>query len=151
MRVGLALGAGGPLGWAFHLGVLDGCRAVGHDPSSVDRIVGTSAGAAVASSMLAGADTETVLTAVTTGMSGLGLGGDLAGSLRVPAHFTGVYSHKPSFGLIPMDGHFSRTVLPPAPQPPGSIFGVLGPIARSVEDLELAMEVLAALQKTIRS
>ena len=67
MRVGLALGAGGPLGWAFHLGVLDGCRAVGHDPSSVDRIVGTSAGAAVASSMLAGADTETVLTAVTTG------------------------------------------------------------------------------------
>lgn len=67
MRVGLALGAGGPLGWAFHLGVLDGCRAVGHDPSSVDRIVGTSAGAAVASSMLAGADTETVLSAVTTG------------------------------------------------------------------------------------
>lgn len=67
MRVGLALGAGGPLGWAFHLGVLDGCRAVGHDPSSVDRIVGTSAGAAVASSMLAGADTETVLRAVTTG------------------------------------------------------------------------------------
>ncbi len=67
MRVGLALGAGGPLGWAFHLGVLDGCRAVGHDPSAVDRIVGTSAGAAVASSMLAGADTETVLAAVTTG------------------------------------------------------------------------------------
>lgn len=66
MTFGLALGAGGPLGWAFHLGVLDGCRELGHDPLEAHRLVGTSAGAAVASSMLAGAGTADVLAAVTT-------------------------------------------------------------------------------------
>lgn len=67
MSIGLALGAGGPLGWAFHLGVLDGLRELGFDPSHAPRIVGTSAGGSVASSMLAGAGTEEVLAAVTTG------------------------------------------------------------------------------------
>jgi amidase len=82
--------------------------------------------------------------AIAAAMSALELGDDLAGSLRVPAHFSGVYSHMPTLGLIPMDGHFSRFALPPAPEPPGFIAGVIGPIARSAEDLELAMRVLAA-------
>lgn len=82
--------------------------------------------------------------AVAAGMTGLGLGGDLAGSLRVPAGFSGTYSHMPTFGLVPMDGHFSRYAVPPPPDPPGHLFGVVGPLARSAADLELALSVLAA-------
>lgn len=67
MTVGIVLGAGGPLGWAYHLGVLEGVRdAVGREPANADRIVGTSAGGAIAASLLAGADTAEVLAAVTT-------------------------------------------------------------------------------------
>lgn len=67
MTVGIVLGAGGPLGWAYHLGVLEAIRdVVGHDPAHADRIVGTSAGGAIAASLLAGATTDDVLTAVTT-------------------------------------------------------------------------------------
>ncbi len=67
MTVGIVLGAGGPLGWAYHLGVVEAMReALGHEPSDADRIVGTSAGGAIAASLLAGASTEDVLTAVTT-------------------------------------------------------------------------------------
>ncbi|MDZ7784351.1 MAG: amidase family protein [Halioglobus sp.] len=101
-----------------------------NNPWDLSRTPGGSSGGSVA--------------AIVSGMSALELGGDLAGSLRVPAHFTGVYSHMPSLGLIPMDGHFSRFALPPAPEPPGAIAGVIGPLARSAEDLELAMSVLAA-------
>lgn len=42
-----------------------------------------------------------------------------------------------------MEGHISPNVLAPAPEPAGFIFGVRGPTARSVDDLELAMQVLA--------
>lgn len=67
MTVGIVLGAGGPLGWAYHLGVLEAVReTLGHDPAHADRIVGTSAGGAIAASLLAGASTDDVLTAVTT-------------------------------------------------------------------------------------
>ncbi|MGI9606235.1 MAG: patatin-like phospholipase family protein [Acidimicrobiales bacterium] len=66
MTVGLVLGAGGPLGWAYHLGVIEGLReAVGHEPAMADRIVGTSAGGAIAASLLAGANTNEVLEAIT--------------------------------------------------------------------------------------
>lgn len=67
MTVGIVLGAGGPLGWAYHLGVLEGVReTLGHEPARADRIVGTSAGGAIAASLLAGASTADVLEAVTT-------------------------------------------------------------------------------------
>ncbi len=61
VRIGIALGAGGPFGWAFHLGVLDGLRATGRNPSAAERIIGTSAGSSIAISMLSGADTQEVL------------------------------------------------------------------------------------------
>ena len=65
MTVGIALGAGGPLGWAFHLGVLDGIRAaLGVEPADAQRVVGTSAGGAIAASLLSGADTEAVLASI---------------------------------------------------------------------------------------
>lgn len=81
--------------------------------------------------------------ALAAGLTGFELGGDIGGSLRVPAHNTGVYSHHPTFGLIPMDGHFSRFAVPAPPDPPGLIFGVIGPMARSAADLDLLLGILA--------
>ncbi len=76
--------------------------------------------------------------ALATGMTPLELGSDLAGSIRVPAAFCGVYGHKPSFGIIPLRGHI--------PGPPGTLstadLAVSGPLARSARDLKLAMSVL---------
>ncbi len=59
MTVGIVLGAGGPLGWAYHLGVIEGVRdAIGREPGDADRIVGTSAGAAIAAALLTGFSTD---------------------------------------------------------------------------------------------
>lgn len=70
MSVGIALGAGGPLGWAFHLGVLDGIRdSLGVEPADAQRVVGTSAGGAIAASLLSGADSATVLASISAPMS----------------------------------------------------------------------------------
>ncbi|MEM7272121.1 MAG: patatin-like phospholipase family protein [Actinomycetota bacterium] len=87
MAFGLVLGAGGPLGWVYHLGVLDGVRrALGHEPAGADRIVGTSAGGAIAAGLLAGASNEEILTAVTTRPSEAEMAEmrEAAGSLRRP-------------------------------------------------------------------
>jgi len=72
--------------------------------------------------------------ALAAGLTPLELGSDLAGSIRTPAHYCGVYGHKPSYGLIPMRGHI--------PGPPGTLsepdLAVAGPMARTAEDLVLA-------------
>jgi amidase len=77
--------------------------------------------------------------AVAAGLTGLELGSDLRGSLRVPAHFCGVFCLKPTYGIVPSRGHI--------PGPPGALsggdMGVLGPVARSADDLDLALDVLA--------
>lgn len=78
--------------------------------------------------------------AIAGGLTPLEVGSDIGGSVRIPAHFCGVYGHKPSYDLIPIRGH-----LPP---PPGSLsendtISVAGPLARSAADLELALSVLA--------
>ena len=77
--------------------------------------------------------------AVATGETPLELGSDIGGSIRVPSHWSGVFGHKPSWGIVPQRGHI--------PPPPGMLaapdLNVCGPIARSVEDLELALGVLA--------
>lgn len=74
--------------------------------------------------------------AMAAGFSGLDAGSDIGGSIRNPAHFCGVYGHKPTHGIIPMQGH----QLIPSPEPDLS---VCGPIARSAEDLELALGIMA--------
>ncbi len=78
--------------------------------------------------------------ALAAGFTPLELGSDLAGSIRIPAHFCGVYGHKPSYGLVPGHGH-----IPPMPGELASFeLAVCGPMARSADDLELALDVLAA-------
>ena len=70
----------------------------------------------------------------------LELGSDIGGSLRAPAHFCGVFSHKPSLELIPERGSG------PPQTPSGPVRGdlsVIGPMARSAADLALALSVLA--------
>ena len=62
MTVGVVLGAGGPTGWAYHLGVLQGVRdAIGREPANADRVIGTSAGAAIAAALLAGTPMDEVV------------------------------------------------------------------------------------------
>ncbi len=77
--------------------------------------------------------------ALSAGLTGLELGSDIGGSIRNPAHYCGVYGHKPSYDIIPLRGHI--------PGPPGSLSGadiaVLGPLARSAKDLSLALGLLA--------
>ena len=76
--------------------------------------------------------------ALASGMVPLELGSDIGGSIRVPAHFCGVFGHKPSFGLLPSRGH-------QFPGTDGADVGlaVIGPLARSAADLGLALGVLA--------
>ena len=80
--------------------------------------------------------------ALASGFVALELGSDLGGSLRVPAHFCGVFAHKPSHGLIPTRGH-----LPPGAPDLGfhldADLAVAGPMARSAGDLALALDLLA--------
>jgi amidase len=79
--------------------------------------------------------------ALAAGLVPLELGSDIGGSLRAPAHYCGVFSHKPSLNLIPMRGSGPPQV--PINVPVGSNLAVLGPMARSAADLALALDVLA--------
>ena len=77
--------------------------------------------------------------AVAAGLSFLEIGSDIGGSIRTPAHFCGVYGHKPSWNIIPLEGHI--------PGPPGTKsepdLAVAGPLGRSAADLHLAIDILA--------
>ncbi|MDH3756005.1 MAG: amidase family protein, partial [Acidimicrobiia bacterium] len=77
--------------------------------------------------------------ALAMGFTPLELGSDIGGSIRTPAHYSGVMGHKPSFGIVPAHGQI--------PGMPGTLsradLAVTGPMARSVDGLELAMDVLA--------
>jgi amidase len=75
--------------------------------------------------------------AIAAGLSAAGLGSDSGGSVRVPAHFTGICALKPSPGRIPGRGH-----LPPCVGP-FSILGVIGPMARTVVDVALLFRTLS--------
>jgi len=75
--------------------------------------------------------------AIAAGMSAGGLGSDSGGSVRVPAHFTGICSLKPTPGRIPGMGH-----LPPCVGP-FSFLGAIGPMARTIGDVKLLFHVLS--------
>jgi len=78
--------------------------------------------------------------ALAAGFVPLELGSDIGGSLRAPAHFCGVFAHKPTHALVPSRGH----VPPSAPALPVEVgLAVVGPMARSAGDLSVALDVLA--------
>ena len=75
--------------------------------------------------------------ALAAGLTALEAGSDIASSIRTPAHYCGVYGHKPSFGLVTTRGQ----------QVPGRVgytdISVVGPMARSADDLALALQIMA--------
>ncbi len=75
--------------------------------------------------------------AIAAGCSAGGVGTDAAGSIRVPAHFSGICGLKPTPGRIPITGHY------PPVGGPFALLGVIGPLARTVGDLQLLFEVVA--------
>ncbi len=96
-----------------------------NNPWDVTRTSGGSSGGAAA--------------AVAAGMSPFDVGTDLAGSIRVPVHFCGVFGFKPTEHRVSLHG-----LVPGLPPPrPIRIMSCLGPIARSVEDLALIDSIIA--------
>jgi amidase len=74
--------------------------------------------------------------ALAAGLTGLEVGSDIGGSIRNPAHFCGVFGHKPTFDIVGSNG------LSQPPAVAGSDLAVAGPLARSAEDLDLALRLL---------
>lgn len=93
-----------------------------HNPWNLERSPGGSSGGESA--------------AIAAGLSAAGLGSDSGGSVRVPAHFTGICSLKPTPGRFPARGH-----LPPCVGP-FAILGAIGPLARSMEDVALLFQAI---------
>ena len=93
-----------------------------NNPWDISRIPGGSSGGAAA--------------ALATGMSALEIGSDIGASIRNPAHYCGIYGHKPTYGVVPYRGHLM----------PGSVsisdITVAGPMARSARDLTAMMKIL---------
>ena len=75
--------------------------------------------------------------AIAAGCSAGGVGSDGGGSIRVPAHFSGICGLKPTPGRIPSTGHY------PVSAGPFALLGVVGPMARTVGDLQVLFEVMA--------
>lgn len=95
-----------------------------NNPYDLSRVPGGSSGGSAA--------------ALAAGLTGMETGSDIGGSIRNPAHFCGVFGHKPTYNLLSMRGH----------TPPGDIrapsdISVIGPLARSASDLEIAIRAMA--------
>ncbi len=111
--------------WAGDIQSYNDVYGTTNNPHDVERTPGGSSGGSAA--------------ALAMGFTPIELGSDIGGSIRVPAHYSGVAGHKPSFGIVPAHGQI--------PGPPGTLsqadLAVAGPMARTVGDLELCLDVLA--------
>jgi amidase len=76
--------------------------------------------------------------ALAAGLTGLEYGSDIGGSIRNPAAYNGVYGHKPTYGIVPKRGQTLSEDLVSE----GAI-SVIGPLARSADDLALALKITA--------
>ena len=94
-----------------------------NNPYDVTRIPGGSSGGSAAT--------------LAAGMTGIDSGSDIGGSIRNPAHFCGVFGHKPTWNLLPPRGHATPGILSP------SDLSVIGPLGRGAEDVEIATRVMA--------
>src|SRR5882672_2639482 len=83
--------------------------------------------------------------AIASCMSPGGIGSDLAGSIRIPSHFCGIAGLKPTVGRVPGAGQFPESI------GPYSLGSVIGPMARTIEDLQLLFSVLASSKNSHRS
>ena len=97
-----------------------------NNPNDLNRTAGGSSGGEAA--------------AIAAYLVAAGIGSDLSGSIRVPAHFCGIAGLKPTTGLLSMDGH-----IPPAAGPL-SLGACVGPMARRVIDLAILLKVMAGAQ-----
>ena len=75
-------------------------------------------------------------------MTGLDAGSDIGSSIRNPAHFCGLFGHKPSYGVVTPRGHMMPNTLTYAD------ISVVGPLARTAEDLKIALDVMAGPDET---
>ena len=96
---------------------------VTHNPWNLERGPGGSSGGGAA--------------ALAAGLTGLEIGSDIGASIRNPAHYCGVYGHKPSFDIAARAGHSLPGMYAP------SDISAIGPLARSAFDLELALQIIA--------
>jgi len=96
-----------------------------NNPHDVSRTPGGSSGGSAA--------------ALACGFTPLELGSDIGGSIRLPAHMSGIVGHKPSYGIVPAHGQI--------PGPPGTLtladLAVAGPMARTIDDLKLGLDIMA--------
>lgn len=97
---------------------------VTNNPYDLERTPGGSSGGSAA--------------ALAAGLAGLETGSDIGGSIRNPAHFCGLFGHKPTWSLLWMRGH-----APPGDMRSTPDISVIGPLARSAADLETAVKVMA--------
>ena len=96
-----------------------------NNPWATDRVPGGSSGGAA--------------TAVACGFTSFELGTDIGGSVRIPSHFCGTFGLKPSFGVVPQRGYLDQV----GGGTTDADINVFGPIARSADDLDLLLGVLA--------
>jgi amidase len=94
-----------------------------NNPWDVARVPGGSSGGSAA--------------ALAAGLTGLEAGSDIGASIRNPAHYCGVYGHKPTYGIVSIRGQALPGVVA------ASDISVIGPLARSADDLEVALKVMA--------
>ena len=85
--------------------------------------------------------------AVAAGLTPWEVGTDIGGSVRLPAHFAGVCGHKPSFGVVPQLGYIDHVSYGVS----DADINVFGPIAKTVDDLELLFDVVSGTRSDLQS